>query len=153
MVPRLQATLSRGQVHLPVTEMMNLGRQRNNRKTLIMMMKRRLAPQLGSKAICSPHGLYSFICAPFAVIFWLLPKYKHKIVALDGVHVAQLLFVLMNFGRVYDSFVIGMKTCDAWIIYYLILLWFFMESFFYGYSGELCHASTRANMVFWNSLV
>jgi hypothetical protein len=98
------------------------------------------------------------------MIFWMLPKYKHKIVALDGVHVAQLLFVLMNFGRVYDPFVIGMKTCDAWIIYYLILLWFlwnpsfmdivlnyvthlqeliwsfgiplFMESFFHGYLLE-----------------
>jgi hypothetical protein len=35
--------------------------------------------------------------------------YKHKMSALGGAHVAQILFVTTNFGRVYDSLVIGMK--------------------------------------------
>ncbi|KAL5684425.1 hypothetical protein ACJX0J_010810, partial [Zea mays] len=71
----------------------------------------------------------NFICTPFVVIFWMLPMYKHKIVALDGAQVAQLL--------VYDSLVNGMNTCDVWIICCLILLWSFwnlsfMDIIFYG---------------------
>jgi hypothetical protein len=74
-----------------------------------MLMMWGLAPQLGSKALCSSLGLCSLICAPFVVIFWRLSMYKHKMSALGGAHVAQILFVTTNFGRVYDSLVIGMK--------------------------------------------
>jgi hypothetical protein len=88
------------------------------------MMKWGLAPQLGSKAICPLHGLCSFICAPsFDFVIWMLSMCTSKLDAFGGAHVAQLLFTLMNFGRVFDSFINGMDTCDVWALYYLILLW------------------------------
>jgi hypothetical protein len=34
----------------------------------------------------------------------------------------------------------------------LDIIMVFLESFFYGYNVELCHASTKASMVFWISL-
>jgi hypothetical protein len=107
----------------PAAEMKNPGHQKSSWKIPMLMMMRGLAPQLGSKDFCSFLGLCSLICAPFVVIFWRLSMYKYKMAVLGGAHVAQILFVTTNFGRVYDSSVIGMKTCDVWIICRLLLLW------------------------------
>ena len=78
----------------------------------------------------------------------MLPMYKHKIVALDGAQVAQLLFVLMNFGRVYFSLVNGMNTCDVWIICCLILLWSFWNL---SFMDIMLNCVTHLQKLLWSS--